>query len=223
MKIPYIRWWIDDWIGGTSWMSRTERGAYHDLLMHQSANGPMSNTMVRRILGADYNDVWPVIQCKFTEKNNLFFNEKMLSECQRVEEYSKSRSSNRRKNKGLHKKDMKNICKTYEKHMGSGSGSSSGSGYGVSGSSSTDTTSTSASTSKKRKQKPFAPPSKEEFQRYCTENGFGHIAKRAYLGYSEANWHDSEGKPVKNWKSKLQHVWFRDANRTPKKHQQPYY
>jgi len=59
----------------------------------------------------------------------------------------------------------------------------------------------------------FVPPSLEEFREYCKLNGFESIASRAFRGYSEADWHDSEGKKIKNWKQKCQHVWFNDNNR----------
>lgn len=59
----------------------------------------------------------------------------------------------------------------------------------------------------------FNPPSFEEFKQYCKDNSHENIAERAYKGYSEANWHDSQGKPIKNWKQKLQHVWFKEDNK----------
>lgn len=68
---------------------------------------------------------------------------------------------------------------------------------------------------KERKGKEvFLPPIFEDFSCYCTENGFSGIALRAYKFYSEANWHDSKGNPVLNWKQKLQSVWFKEENRT---------
>jgi hypothetical protein len=58
----------------------------------------------------------------------------------------------------------------------------------------------------------FIPPSFEEFSSYCKENGFENIADRAFKGYSAGNWHDSHGSKIRNWKQKLQHVWFREDN-----------
>lgn len=59
----------------------------------------------------------------------------------------------------------------------------------------------------------FKPPSFDDFKKYCDDNGFENIAERAFRGYEEADWHDSKGKKIKNWKQKLQHVWFSDKNR----------
>ena len=57
------------------------------------------------------------------------------------------------------------------------------------------------------------PPTFSEFEKYFSENGFSNIAKKVYDYYSSANWHDSKGNKVKNWKQKVQGVWFKDENR----------
>jgi len=68
---------------------------------------------------------------------------------------------------------------------------------------------------RKRKDLGFSPPDFETFKKYCADHSFEHIARRAYEGYAEAGWHDSQGKPIRSWKQKLQHVWFRDDNKKP--------
>jgi hypothetical protein len=65
-------------------------------------------------------------------------------------------------------------------------------------------------------KKKFIPPSFEEFRAYCVENGFGEIADRAFKGYEAGGWRDSQGKQIKSWKQKLQHVWFREENKDKK-------
>jgi hypothetical protein len=62
------------------------------------------------------------------------------------------------------------------------------------------------------KKKVFIPPTFEEFESYCAENNHKGIAATAFKGYEVADWHDSRGKKIKNWKQKLQHVWFREEN-----------
>lgn len=61
----------------------------------------------------------------------------------------------------------------------------------------------------------FIPPTLEEFNSYCIENGYGNISERVYKGYSEAvpPWHDTKGNKILSWKSKLQNVWFRPDNK----------
>lgn len=68
---------------------------------------------------------------------------------------------------------------------------------------------------KEIKEKKFISPSLEDFKNYFQENGFDlAVAERAWKGYEVADWHDSQGTKVKNWKQKCQNVWFRPENKT---------
>lgn len=63
-------------------------------------------------------------------------------------------------------------------------------------------------------KKKFSPPSLDEVKSYFAENGFStQAAERAFRGYDIANWHDSKGKQVLNWKQKMNNVWFTDENK----------
>jgi hypothetical protein len=65
-----------------------------------------------------------------------------------------------------------------------------------------------------RKQKDMVPPTVEEVILYFTENGFSEsLARRAFKSYSVADWHDSQGKKVMNWKQKMINVWFKEENK----------
>jgi hypothetical protein len=60
----------------------------------------------------------------------------------------------------------------------------------------------------------YIPPTFEEFKNYFLSNGYPvELAERAYRGYEAADWHDSQGKKIKNWKQKLHHVWFKLENK----------
>lgn len=62
--------------------------------------------------------------------------------------------------------------------------------------------------------KKFTPPTLIEIKAYFTENDFDEVlAEKVWKGYMEADWHDSQGKQIKNWKQKCQHVWFTDKNK----------
>lgn len=64
-----------------------------------------------------------------------------------------------------------------------------------------------------RKKKVFVPPLLEDVKKYFAEKGYKvEIAEKAFEGYSEANWHDSKGNPVLNWKQKMINVWFTPEN-----------
>lgn len=73
-----------------------------------------------------------------------------------------------------------------------------------------------------RKIKIFQPPLLDEVKIYFKENGFSEsLAEKFFNSYSVANWHDSQGSPVKNWKQKAINVWFKDENKTPVKWKPP--
>lgn len=67
---------------------------------------------------------------------------------------------------------------------------------------------------KKIKKKSFSPPTKNEVKTYFLENGFTESAGlKAFDYYAVADWKDSRGNQVKNWKQKMRGVWFKDENK----------
>jgi hypothetical protein len=73
---------------------------------------------------------------------------------------------------------------------------------------------------KKKKEKrkktaaPFIPPTEAEVVEYFTTNGFSAAAGRqAFQYYAAAEWHDSKGNGVRNWKQKMIAVWFKEENK----------
>lgn len=66
------------------------------------------------------------------------------------------------------------------------------------------------------KGKKFIPPTLEEVKEHFKKEGYmEEIAIKAFYGYSEANWIDSHGKPVLNWKQKMRFVWFKEEHKIP--------
>lgn len=66
---------------------------------------------------------------------------------------------------------------------------------------------------KKRLNK-FNPPTLSEVENYFFENGYKkESGTKAFKYYETGNWKDSAGKQVKNWKQKMQAVWFKDENK----------
>lgn len=65
------------------------------------------------------------------------------------------------------------------------------------------------------KSKPsFIPPPLADVIQFFKEKGYTEqSAKRAYDYYSIADWKDSHGKQVKNWKQKCMAVWFKDEHK----------
>lgn len=60
----------------------------------------------------------------------------------------------------------------------------------------------------------FQPPTQQDFVQYFKDNGYNtEIAATAFKGYAEADWRDSTGKQIKNWKQKCCHVWFKPQHK----------
>lgn len=66
--------------------------------------------------------------------------------------------------------------------------------------------------SRTKKEKKFIPPTFDEYKQYCKDHNFEHIAERSFKMYEVANWHDTKGNQIINWKQKLQSVWFTEKN-----------
>lgn len=57
-------------------------------------------------------------------------------------------------------------------------------------------------------------PTLDDLILYFSQNGYSEIAaKKAFDYYSVADWKDSKGNKVKNWKQKMQGVWFKPENK----------
>ena len=63
-------------------------------------------------------------------------------------------------------------------------------------------------------KKETSTPTLEDLILYFSQNGYSEIAaKKAFDYYSVADWKDSKGNKVKNWKQKMQGVWFKPENK----------
>lgn len=65
-----------------------------------------------------------------------------------------------------------------------------------------------------RDKKRFTPPTIEEVKAYCEERKNNVDYKKFYEYYSIADWKDSKGQPVKNWKQKMIANWEKNAVKT---------
>lgn len=72
--------------------------------------------------------------------------------------------------------------------------------------------------SKVKVDKVFTPPTALEVQDYFFNNGYSRESgSKAYEYYRTANWKDSRGKQVKNWRQKMQGNWFKDEYKIQKR------
>jgi hypothetical protein len=62
------------------------------------------------------------------------------------------------------------------------------------------------------KRKRFVPPTLEEVRAYIQENGYRVDAEFFHKYFSEGDWHDKDGKPVRNWKQKVITWASKDSN-----------
>ena len=118
-KNPAVNFYTSDFLTGTAFMSNEQVGAYIRLLSYQHQYGRLTEEQVLTIT----KDEQVLSKFKRDKKGN-FYNERMEFEIEKKKKYSESRSKNRlnstKKEESKIKtydKDMKNICKTYEKHM----------------------------------------------------------------------------------------------------------
>ncbi|HBE41219.1 MAG TPA: hypothetical protein DDW27_08455 [Bacteroidales bacterium] len=66
----------------------------------------------------------------------------------------------------------------------------------------------------KRKRTPFKKPTIQEVRNYFDENGYNpDFGETRWHYYNDANWFDSHGSPVLNWKQKMRSVWFKPENK----------
>jgi cell division protein FtsI/penicillin-binding protein 2 len=66
---------------------------------------------------------------------------------------------------------------------------------------------------KSRAVKKFIPPSCNDVIEYFKEKGYTEAAAiKAWNYYEAGEWKDGKGTQVKNWKQKMQGVWFKPEN-----------
>lgn len=66
----------------------------------------------------------------------------------------------------------------------------------------------------KRNSKVFVPPQLEDVIKYFNENGYSkESAIKSFNYYDISNWVDSRGNKIRNWKQKMNGVWFKPENR----------
>jgi NADH:ubiquinone oxidoreductase subunit E len=67
---------------------------------------------------------------------------------------------------------------------------------------------------KERKESKVLYPTLDLIKEYFKQNGYSEeSAIKAFNYYSVADWKDSNGNQVKNWKQKMHSVWFKDENK----------
>ena len=194
-KDPAFLFYPGDWLGGTLGMTLEEKGAYLELLICQFNSGHMTSHMVGRMVG----QVFGQIQEKFKkDENGLWYNERLDKEIEKRKSFISSRLNNLKginqytKNEGhmgghlTSHAENENIDIIIKKRKG---------GVG-----------------ERKGENEY--PNLDQVKSYFIENGYSEqSAVKAFNYYSVAGWKDSNGKQVRNWKQKMQSVWFKDENK----------
>lgn len=123
MKDPAFLFYSNDFLSGTILMSDEEVGKYIRLLCLQHQKGHLREKDMLGICGTHNQEIFSKFKL---DEDGLFYNERLELESSKRKAYTESRRKNRSKttndkdlkeNTNEEKKHMKNICKTYVKHM----------------------------------------------------------------------------------------------------------
>lgn len=220
MKDPAFLFYPGDASEDTQFMNRLERGAYFDILKAQKKFGKFTLDQLKKVLGGDFESCWGSLSLVLKHEDGFYFIEWVAEKIDERKKYSESRRQNRSKNKDsdTYEEHMKDISKTSKEDMVIedviDNVNLDSFEKGGTGGKTFDLVDESPAKSKQRGRVVFIPPTVEEMKKYFFENGFDPaVGERAWTGYAEADWHDSTGKKVLNWKQKCQNVWFKDDNK----------
>ena len=114
MKDPAFLFYSSDFLSGTMLMTNEDVGKYIKLLCLQHQKGHLKEKEMLSICGNYNEDIFN--KFKKDEEGN-YYNERLEYEANKRKAYSESRRNNRKK-KETYEEDMKNICNSYEEHMG---------------------------------------------------------------------------------------------------------
>ncbi|MGN1301805.1 MAG: hypothetical protein ACI4U9_04725 [Clostridia bacterium] len=112
MKDPAFLFYSNDFLSGTMLMSNEEIGIYIKILCIQHQQGHLKKDDLLN-MGATEK----ILSKLKIDNEGAYYNERLELEANKRRAYSESRSNNRKK-KTTYKEDIKNICNSYEKHMG---------------------------------------------------------------------------------------------------------
>jgi hypothetical protein len=71
-----FRFDFEDYIAGTAFLNRREKGAYMDLICCQASKGRLTLQDIKDILNGDF-DCWEKLKSKYKEENGLYYSRKL--------------------------------------------------------------------------------------------------------------------------------------------------
>lgn len=191
---PAFLFYTNDFDSKTKFFSHEQVGKYLRLLIAQHQHGHLTEKQVIHICG-NFDDE---IMEKFTkDESGKFFNQRLDVEITKRKSFSESRRKNLIKSQ---------VTSQVENHMAVHMDNH----MEIENEIEIDNRIKKEKTEKKF----FKAPSKDEVILFFKNNGFpDSLAVRMWSGYEVSEWKDSKGKPIRNWKQKAIHVWFRSENK----------
>ena len=228
-KDPAFLFYPKDWLEGTAEMSPEEKGVYIDLLCYQHQRGfiPSDTLKLSRMVGLpikEFNIVWGAIKIKFNQMDNQMVdrlvNSKLLSvTTDRINRGHKNRISGifatLIRKSDLTQKEINDIKKRFKTEEFIQFSKEDVTDRLTEWFTKNRTPERSESIEDENANKDLLIcPLEKDVIKYFVENGFPEsLGKKAFDYYNVAKWKDSKGKQVKNWKQKMQGVWFKDENK----------
>ena len=116
-KDPAFLFYYQDFMYGTRRFTAEQRGIYIELMCEQadSETGSIPEEHMNNICKTYDKDILKIVHSKFKKDENGYYNATLREHLNKRRAYVESRRNNR-KSPNI-KKDMNNICKTYDSHM----------------------------------------------------------------------------------------------------------
>jgi hypothetical protein len=204
-KSPALNFYTADYYIGTRVLSQAERGAYMDLICMFHQHGHLTYEQV--IMFCE-GKVYPNVLAKLDiDDKGLYYHKKADQVIREKSEFIENRVKNFGKYAGKSKAEIAKM-KAEDDRLKAEKAENEAAEAPL--------TQREEKIPKPKSRQPviLKPPTLEEVEKYFIEHEFPvSLAKRAWEGYQENNWIDSQGKEIKNWKLKMQQVWFKDEQK----------
>ena len=198
MKDPAFLFYSSDFLSGVSDLTMEERGQFITLLCLQHQKGALNEKTIRLSVGSCSVDVLK----KFSQdENGNFYNERLVLEIEKRNNFTESRRNNGLKG-GRPKKEEKPLGLHKDNHMANHMGNEN---ENVNRSINDNVNSTTGG-KKIKKEIVKEIPTIQEFMTYGKENKED-VSEQAlelkYKSWVENDWKTGKGTAIKNWKSTL--------------------
>jgi hypothetical protein len=183
MKDPAILFYTSDFLTGTMTMTFEDRGKFIYLLCTMHQHGRLSEETIRLLVGSISDNLKKKFRIDETE---LWYNERLELETTKRAKFTESRRNNG--NKGGRPKINNPINNLVVKHKDNLMGNEN----------------ENENENRIKNKRKLKKPSIEEFTSYFVSRGSTEQQGKHWFDYYDvADWHDTNGKPVINWKQKV--------------------